>query len=57
MLVIALCTTCFSSAKINKKRWPPYFKIWPLQHRMLWRRHWLEHQTFDCQRGQWSSSF
>jgi len=26
MLVIALCRTCFFSAKINKKLWPPYFK-------------------------------
>jgi len=29
MLVTALCTACFSRAKINKKLWPPYFKIWP----------------------------
>jgi len=29
MLVIALCTTCFSRAKINKKLWPTFFKIWP----------------------------
>jgi len=26
MLVIALCTACFSRAKINKNRWPPYFE-------------------------------
>jgi len=37
MLVIVLCTACFSKAKINKKlwlllfkNWPLYFKIWPL---------------------------
>jgi len=30
MLVIALCTACFSSAKINKKLCTSYFKIWPL---------------------------
>jgi len=31
MLVIALCTACFSMAKINKKKLgAPYFKIWPL---------------------------
>jgi len=29
MLVTALCTECFSRAKINKKLWPSYFKIWP----------------------------
>jgi len=29
MLVTALCTACFSGAKINEKLWPPYFKIWP----------------------------
>jgi len=28
MLVIALCTACFSKAKINKKPLAPYFKIW-----------------------------
>jgi len=30
MLVIALCTACFSCAKINKKLWPSYVKIWLL---------------------------
>jgi len=29
MIVIALCTACFSIGKI-KKLWLPYFKIWPL---------------------------
>jgi len=29
MLVTAICTACFSRAKINKKLWPPYFKIRP----------------------------
>jgi len=27
MLVIALCTACFSRVKINKKRWLPTFRI------------------------------
>jgi len=29
MFVTALCTACFFRAKINKKLWPPYFKIRP----------------------------
>jgi len=29
MLTTALCTACFSRAKINKKLWLPYFKIRP----------------------------
>jgi len=29
MLVIALFMACFSRAKISKKLWPTYFKIWP----------------------------
>jgi len=43
MLVTALCTACFSRAKITKKLWPSYFKICspsPLFW-MLWRRHWI----------------
>jgi len=30
MLVTALCMACSFRAKISKKLWPPYFKIWPL---------------------------
>jgi len=30
MIVIAFMrTACLFRAKINKKRWPSYFKIWP----------------------------
>jgi len=30
MLVITLCTACFSRAKINKKLWPPTLRFNPL---------------------------
>jgi len=29
MLVTALCTACFSRARVNEKRWPPTLRFGP----------------------------